>query len=116
MAPSASGPSGPDRPRALSERERAILAGIEQDLDADSPELARAMAQAVTTTAAVPPGLVRGGLLVAALFAVLAVAGLVPAAVWALLGAVASMVLVPWVMLGVFDRLDRRRDGPAEPP
>lgn len=121
MAPPATGPasgspSEPDRPRGLSERERAILAGIEQDLDSASPDLARAMARPMTTTVTLPRGVVRGTLLVAALFLVLAVAGLVPVVVWALLGALASMVLVPWLMLRAFDRFDRDRDGPTERP
>jgi hypothetical protein len=102
--------SGPDEPRALSERERAILAGIEQDLDASSPALARAMARPLTGTVPLPRGVARAGLLVAALFLVLAVTGLVPPVVWALLAALAAMVVVPWVMLRAFERLDPDRD------
>jgi hypothetical protein len=101
--------SGPDRPPALSARERAILAGIEADLDSDAPDLARAMSQSMpaTSTASVPRGLVHAALLVAALFVVMAVTGLVPPVVWALLAALAAMVLVPWGMLSAFERFDR---------
>lgn len=107
--------SGPDRPPALSARERAILAGIEADLDSDAPDLARAMSQAmpVTSTATVPRGLVQATLLVGALFVVLAVTGLVPPVVWALLAALSAMVLVPWVMLRAFERFD---PGPERNP
>ena len=105
--------SGPDEPRALSARERAILADIEQDLDSSSPALARAMAQPLTSTVPMPRGLVHAGLLVGALFLVLAVTGLVPPVVWALLAALAAMVVVPWAMLRAFERLDpERRRGP----
>jgi Flp pilus assembly protein TadB len=113
--------SGPDRPPALSARERAILAGIEADLDSDAPDLARAMSQAmpqpmpVTSTAAVPRGLVHAAMLVAALFVVLAVTGLVPPVVWALLAALAAMVLVPWVMLRAFERFDPGPERDPEP-
>ncbi len=107
--------SGPDRPPALSARERAILAGIEADLDSDAPDLARAMSQAmhVTSTATVPRGLVQAALIVAALFVGLAVTGLVPPVVWALLAALSAMVLVPWVMLRAFERFD---PGPERNP
>jgi hypothetical protein len=107
--------SGPDRPPALSARERAILAGIEADLDSDAPDLARAMSQAipVTSTATVPRGLHQAALLVGALFVVLAVTGLVPPVVWALLAALSAMVIVPWVMLRAFERFD---PGPERDP
>lgn len=106
-------PSAPDpNERALSERERAILADIEHDLDASAPALARAMASPMTRTAPLPAGLVEGGFLAVSLFLVLAAAGLVPGVVWALLGVVAAMVGVPWVMLRAFEAVERRGGRP----
>lgn len=102
--------SGPDEPRALSPGERAILADIELDLDASSPALARQMARPMTSTAAVPRSLVRGGVLVLTLFLVLAVSGLVPGVVWAALAVLSAMVLVPFVMLRAFEKLERDGD------
>ena len=99
--------SGPDEPGALSARERAILAGIEHDLDATSPALARQMARPMTSTAPVPASVVHGSLLVLALFLVLAVSGLVPGVVWAALAVLGAMVLVPWGMLRAFERFER---------
>jgi len=106
---------GPEEPRALSARERAILDGIEQDLDTDSPDLASAMSHLLTSTVSVPAGLVHGGLLVLALFLVLAVTGLIPAVVWALLAVLAAMVLVPWGMLRAFEWFDTDRTRDADP-
>ena len=100
-------PSGPDEPRALSERERAILAGIEHDLDSSSPALARAMSRPRTSTAAVPVGLLHGGFLLIGLFLVLAVSGQVPATLWALIAVLGAMVLIPWGLLRLFEHFDR---------
>ena len=104
--------SGPDRPAALSAHERAVLADIEHDLDASSPALARQMARPMTSTTTLPFGLVHSGLLVLALFLVLAVAGLVPGVVWAAVAVLAAMVLVPWVMLRAFEMFEREDDEP----
>jgi hypothetical protein len=102
--------SGPDETPPLSERERAILAEIEQDLTVDAPALARAMSRPMTTTIPVPHGVVQIGVLVAALLLVLAVTGLIPAVVWALIAVFAAMVLVPWLMLRTFERFDSGQD------
>jgi hypothetical protein len=106
---------GPDEPPPLSAHEREILAGIEQDLDTNSPALARAMAQPLTSTVPLPRRMVHAGYLAAALFLVLAVTGLVPAVVWALLAALAAMVVIPWVMLRAFERLDPGRNTDRDP-
>ncbi len=99
---------GPDESRALSARERKILADIEHDLDASSPTLARQMASLTTTrTPPVPAGVVDAAFLIVSLFLVLAVAGLVPGVVWALLAVIGSMIVVPWVMLRAFERFER---------
>ena len=98
---------GPDESRALSAREQAILAGIEHDLDASSPALAREMASPMTQTPPMPAGVVEAGFLIGSLFLVLAVAGLVPAVVWALLAVIGAMVVVPWVMLRAFEKFER---------
>jgi hypothetical protein len=102
--------SGPDEPRALSPREREILAGIEHDLDTSAPGLAREMAQPVTAAPPVPAGVVEAGFLILSLFVVLAVAGLVPGVVWALLAVIGSMIVVPWVMLRAFEKFERGPD------
>ena len=102
--------SGPDEPRALSPREREILAGIEHDLDTSAPGLAREMAQPVTAAPPVPAGAVEAGFLILSLFVVLAVAGLVPGVVWALLAVIGSMIVVPWVMLRAFEKFERGPD------
>jgi hypothetical protein len=99
--------SGPDEPPALSAREREILAGIEHDLDAGAPGLARRMAGPMTVAPPVPAGVVEAGFLILSLFLVLAVAGLVPGVVWALLAVIGSMIVVPWVMLRAFEKLER---------
>jgi Protein of unknown function (DUF3040) len=98
---------GPDESRALSAREQAILAGIERDLVASSPALAREMARLMTPTPPMPAGIVEAGFVVLSLFLVLAVAGLVPGAVWALLAVIGAMVVVPWMMLRAFERFER---------
>lgn len=98
---------GPDESRALSAREQAILAGIERDLVASSPALAREMAHLTTPTPPVPAGVVEAGFMVLSLFLVLAVAGLVPGVVWALLAVIGAMVVVPWMMLRTFERFER---------
>lgn len=98
--------SGPDEPPALSPREREILAGIEHDLDASAPGLAREMARPTTAAPPVPAGAVEAGFLILSLFVVLAVAGLVPGVVWALLAVIGSMIVVPWVMLRAFERCE----------
>jgi DUF3040 family protein len=103
-------PSGPEEPRSLSERERAILAGIERDLDSSAPALARAMARPTTSTAALPVGLLRGGFLLIGLFLVLAVSGPIPAALWALIAILCAMVLVPWGILRLFEYFGRDED------
>ena len=105
--------SGPDEPPALSAREREILAGIERDLDASAPRLAREMARPITAgpiTAArpVPAGAVEAGFLVLSVFLVLAAAGLVPGVVWALLAVVGSMIIAPWLVLRTVEKLERR--------
>jgi hypothetical protein len=105
--------SGPDEPRALSAWERARLADIEHELEASAPELARQLARPMTRTAAVSERAVHGGLLVLALFLLLAVAGLIPAEVWAVLAVLGSMILVPWVMLRAFERFDRDNESPG---
>jgi DUF3040 family protein len=102
--------SGPDEPPALSAREREILAGIEHDLDASAPRLAREMARPMTAAPPVPAGVVEAGFLVLSLFVVLAVAGLVPEIVWALLAVIGSMIVVPWAMLRAFEKLERPSD------
>jgi hypothetical protein len=102
--------SGPDEPPALSGREREILAGIEHDLDASAPRLAREMARPMTAAPPVPAGVVEAGFLVLSLFVVLAVAGLVPEIVWALLAVIGSMIVVPWAMLRAFEKLERPSD------
>jgi hypothetical protein len=101
---------GPDEPDALSARERAILDGIEHDLDASSPALARQMARPATQAPPIPAGVVEAAFLITSLFVVLAVAGLVPGVVWALLAVLAAMVVVPWVMLRAFERFEREPD------
>jgi hypothetical protein len=113
---SSSGP-GPDEPRALSAREREILAGIEHDLDASSPALAQEMARPATQAPPVPAGVVEAAFLIVSLFLVLAVAGLVPGVVWALLAVIGAMVVVPWAMLRAFERFEREpneRSGEAD--
>lgn len=114
--------SGPDEPPGLSSREREILAGIENHLDASAPGLAREMAHPLTAAPPVPAGVVEAGFAILSLFAVLAVAGLVPGVVWAALAIMASMIVVPWVMLWGFGRLERespgddtQRDDPGRP-
>jgi hypothetical protein len=102
---------GPDEPRALSAREREILAGIEHDLDSSTPGLAREMARPMTAVPPVPAGVVEAGFLILSLFVVLAVAGLVPGVVWALLAVIGSMIVVPWVMLRAFEKFERDPDG-----
>ena len=82
--------SGPDEPPGLSSREREILAGIENHLDASAPGLAREMARPLTAAPPVPPGVVEAGFGILSLFAVLAVAGLVPGVVWAALAIMAT--------------------------
>jgi hypothetical protein len=111
-----SGPD-PDEPRALSAREREILAGIEHDLEASSPALAQEMARPVTQSPPVPAGVVEAAFLIVSLFLVLAVAGLVPGVVWALLAVIGAMVVVPWVMLRAFEKFEREpneRNGEAD--
>jgi hypothetical protein len=103
--------SGPDEPPALSRREREILAGIEHDLDASAPGLAREMARPTTAAPPVLAGVVEAGFLILSLFVVLAVAGLVPGVVWALLAVIGSMIVVPWVMLWAFEKLERDPQG-----
>jgi hypothetical protein len=103
--------SGPDEPPALSRREREILAGIEHDLDASAPGLAREMALPMTAAPPVLAGVVEAGFLILSLFVVLAVAGLVPGVVWALLAVIGSMIVVPWVMLWAFEKLERDPQG-----
>lgn len=103
-------PSGPEQPRALSARERAILADIERDLDQSSPALARAMSRPMTGSLAAPLGLLHGGFALLGLFLVLAVSGTIPAALWALIAVLASMVLVPWGLLRLFEHFDRDPD------
>jgi hypothetical protein len=101
---------GPDEPPALSPREREILAGIEHDLDASAPGLAREMARPMTATPPLPAGVVEAGFLILSLVVVLAVAGLVPGIVWAFLAVIGSMIVVPWVMLRAFERFERGPD------
>jgi hypothetical protein len=96
---------GPGESSGLSPWEREILAGIERDLEAESPRLAREMAQ-LTAAAPVPPGVVETGFLVVSFVLVLAVAGLVPAVVWAFLAVISCVVVVPWVLLRVLEKLD----------
>jgi hypothetical protein len=103
--------SGPDEPPGLSSREREILAGIENHLDASAPGLAREMARPLTAAPPVPPGVVEAGFGILSLFAVLAVAGLVPGVVWAALAIMTSMIVVPWVMLWGFGKLEREPPG-----
>jgi VIT1/CCC1 family predicted Fe2+/Mn2+ transporter len=103
-------PSGPEEPRALSERERAILADIEQDLDRSSPALARAMSRPMTSSIATSAGLVHGGFFLIGVFLVLAVSGMIPAALWAVIAVLGAMVLVPWGMLRLFEHFDRDPD------
>jgi hypothetical protein len=98
---------GPDESRALSAREQAILAGIERDLVASSPALAREMTRLITHTPPVPAGVVEAGFVVISLFLVLAVSGLVPGTVWAVLAVIGTMVVVPWMMLRTFERFER---------
>jgi Flp pilus assembly protein TadB len=106
---------GPDDSRALSARERQILADIEHDLDASSPALAREMARLTTTrTPPVPAGVVDAAFLIVSLFLVLAVAGLVPGVVWALLAVIGAMVIVPWVMLRAFEKFEREPNDTQE--
>ena len=102
---------GPGEPRALSARERAILAAIEHDLDASAPALARKMTRLKTRRGPATSRLAERGLLAAALLVVLTAAGLVPAAVWPVLAVLGSLVLVPWAMLRAFERFER--DGGA---
>jgi hypothetical protein len=97
---------GPDEPPALSAREREILAGIEHDLHASAPRLAREMARPMPAAPGVPAGVVEAGFGIVSLVVVLAVAGLVPAVGWALLAVVGSVVAVPWVMLRAFERFE----------
>ncbi len=108
---------GPDESRALSARERQILADIEHDLDSSSPALAREMARLTTTctrTPPVPAGVVDAAFLIVSLFLVLAVAGLVPGVVWALLAVIGAMVIVPWVMLRAFEKFEREPNDTQE--
>jgi DUF3040 family protein len=105
---------GPDESRALSARERKILADIEHDLDASSPALAREMAGPMTRTPPVPAGVVDAAFLIVSLFLVLAVAGLVPGVVWALLAVIGAMVIVPWVMLRAFEKFEREPNDTQE--
>jgi hypothetical protein len=101
---------GPDEPPALSARERAILAGIEHDLEASAPRLAQEMARPLIAAPRVRTDVVEAGFLILSLFVVLAVAGLVPAVVWALVAVIGSMIVVPWVMLRAFEKLEPKPD------
>jgi hypothetical protein len=101
---------GPDESRALSAREQAILAGIERDLVASSPALAREMARLMPHTPPVPAGVVEARFLVLSLFLVLAMSGLVPGVVWTLLAVIGAMMVVPWMMLRTFERFEREPD------
>jgi hypothetical protein len=101
--------SGPNEPRALSAREQAILASIEEDLSTTDPALAKALAQRMASGLFdfAPTALRQGAVLTLALLVLLGAAGLIPGWGWSILAVLAALLVVPWVLLQAFERFDR---------
>jgi hypothetical protein len=100
---------GPDDSSPLSARERQVLEGIEVDLAASDPHLAREMARrAGHGPVGWWPMSARCTVLLVLAQLVLVVASvLVPASWWAVLVLVTTLVVVPWFLLCA---LEKRRE------
>lgn len=99
-APPPPEPAGPNRPRILSSRERALLARIETDLTEADPELARDLATRRAPVLGVPPPMSPPQLwLLVAIMVVLSGATQLPSAVWwPVLPLLTVLLVVPWIV------------------
>lgn len=95
-------PSGPDEPGSLSPREREILAGIENDLSAADPALARRLSRRLSTASSVPFG--KEGALVVGFLILVVVVGLVPPGLLVLLALLTTVLVVSWMLLRTAER------------
>ena len=106
----ASSNPGPDDHGALSSWERQVLAGIEDDLAAGDPRLARRLSRRVVRAPSGwwPVSAPVTGLLFVVLLVLVLVGALLPASSWAVLGTATTLVVVPWLLLAV---TEKRSDG-----
>jgi DUF3040 family protein len=97
---------GPDDHDALSPRERQVLDGIEHDLTASDPHLARELRNRGRGSMSRwwPLSAPSTGVLVLCLLVLVLVGTLLPASAWAVLGIVTTLVVLPWLLLATTEK------------
>ncbi|MDN5859790.1 MAG: DUF3040 domain-containing protein [Pseudonocardia sp.] len=99
-------PSGPDEPSSLSPREREILAGIENDLTATDPALARRLVRRLAASKDSTVPFSKAGTVIVGLLAFVVAIVLVPPGMWLLLVVLTALGVVPWLLLRKIERQD----------
>jgi hypothetical protein len=96
---------GPDEPRSLSRRELEILAGIEDDLSAADPALAKRLSgRPSTVSPASSISVSKGGAVGVGLLIGMAGVVLMPPGLLLLVALLTILVVVPWMLLRTIER------------